>query len=110
MSCNRYNHHFLQFRVLLSQTRLIFEDLLGRFDSIHTRHVDVCQDDTVAHVAAGLGHVSDVHVELLPTVVSLVDFKPVGVIQYGLKRNHVKDNVVSDKDSCLATTLLLTLI
>jgi len=110
VSCYRNNHHFLQFRVLLSQTRLIFEDLFSRFDSIHTRHINVCQDDAVAHVAAGLGHVSDIHVKLLLTVVSLVDFKPVGVIQYGLERNHIKDNVVSDKYSCLATTLLLTLI
>ena len=108
VGCNRNDHNFTQVWVLLDQPFLILEDLLGGFDAVHTGHVDVSQNDAVAYVAAGLGHVGDVHFELLFAVLRLVTNQPISVIQDSLERDHVEDNVVSNKDSCLTAALIFT--
>ena len=69
--------------------------MLGCGDTIHDRHVYICQDNSVPNIAASLLHIGTVHINGKLAVVCLVAFFAEEVFENGLEWQQVEYHVIN---------------
>lgn len=82
-------------------------NLLGLCDAIHIGHLLVSQHKSVAHIAAGLCHVSVVHVHSNEPIRCLVTLFAKLALHDGSQGNQVKHDIVNKQNYGFAATIIV---
>ena len=69
-------------------------DLLCFCDPVHFRHIDVGENHSIAHLAAGFSHVPNVHVNSNQTIRSFVALESELVLDQCSERYQVEEEIV----------------